>query len=96
MITAMQENWTFDLLHKHLLDFFVSRRLFDQLRWERYERLQRDNEPSAVYVTSIKEAAVLLKLQVNNVIEGLAPEQRSRFVFQRLPACFADQLRQIF
>ena len=49
-----------------------------------------------MYVTSIKEAAVLLKLQVseqdvvNNMIEGLAPEQRSRFVFQHLPTSFAE------
>jgi hypothetical protein len=46
--------------------------------------------------TSIKEAAVLLKLQsseqdvVNNVIERLAPEQWSRFVFQHLPTSFAE------
>jgi hypothetical protein len=37
---ALKEQWTFDCLHGLLLEYFVTRRLFDQFKRERYDRLQ--------------------------------------------------------
>ena len=96
MVTALRENWTFDRLHGILLDYFVPRRLFDQLRRERYDRLQAENESFAAYVISVKEADVVLRLPVSeleivcNIIAGLSPIQRSRFVFLKSPTNFTD------
>jgi hypothetical protein len=56
-----------------------------------FGRLQREDESFFSYVNSVKDAAVVLQLPVSeneivsNVVEGLIPAQRSRFVFQ-LPA----------
>jgi hypothetical protein len=91
VVVALKEQWTFDCLHGSLLEYFVPRRLFDQLKRERYDQLQAENELFAAYINSVKEAAVVLRLPVSesdivsNIIEGLSPTQRSRFVFQKFP-----------
>ena len=96
VVVALKEQWTFDCLHGSLLEYFVPRRLFDQLKRERYDRLQAENESFAAYINSVKEAAVVLRLPVSesdivsNIIEGLSPTQRSRFVFQKYPTSFTD------
>ena len=93
---ALKEQWTFDFLHGLLLEYFVPRRLFDQLKRERYDRLQGENESFRAYINSVKEAAVVLRLPVlesdivSNIVEGLSPTQRTRFVFQRFPTSFTD------
>jgi hypothetical protein len=56
-----------------------------------FGRLQREDESFSTYVNSIKDAAVVLQLPVSekeivsNIVEGLSPTQRSRFVFQLPP-----------
>jgi hypothetical protein len=96
VVVALQEGWTFERFHRDMLDSFIPRRLFEKLRRERYESLQREEEPFAMYINSIKATAVVLRLPVserevvNNIVEGLAPAQHSRFVFQKLPTSFGE------
>lgn len=96
VMAALQGTWEFERLHREILECFIPRRLFEQLRREKYERLQRDGETFATYICSVKDAARVLRLPVserdvvNNIIEGLAPTQRSSFVFQAMPTNYRD------
>jgi hypothetical protein len=65
-----------------------------QLRVQNYERFQRFGEPLAVYVQSVRDAALVLRIKETEqhtfarIFEGLTPIQRARFVFQTLPTKF--------
>jgi hypothetical protein len=90
----------FDLFHARVLRRFISDRYLTQLRLLNYERVQRDGEPLAVYVQSVRDAALYLhiketeQLTVARIVEGLTPIQRTRFCFQTLPTTFV-QLEQL-
>ena len=96
VMAALQGAWEFERLHREILECFIPRRLFDQLQREKYERLQREGETFATYICSVKDAARVLRLPVserdvvNNIIEGLAPTQRSRFVVQAMPTNYRE------
>jgi hypothetical protein len=91
---ALGSRLSFAQFHADVLQFFVPKRLFDTLRQDLFGRLQGENEPFSSYVSSIKQAAVVLKLPVtekeivSNILEGLSPTQRTRFVFQSPPDNF--------
>jgi hypothetical protein len=61
---------------------------------QNYERFQRFVEPLAVYVQSVRDAALVLRIKETEqltfarIVEGLTPIQRARFVFQTLPTKF--------
>jgi stress-induced morphogen len=82
----------FDLaqFHGDVLRFFIPKRLFEKLKQFMFGRVQRKDESFSSYVNSVKDAAVVLQLPVSeneivsNIVEGLNPTQRSRFVFKLL------------
>jgi hypothetical protein len=111
---ALNSNLTFAQFHGDVLRFPIPKRLFEKLKQDVFGRLQREDESFPSYVNSVEDAAVVLQLPVSekeivsNIVEGLSPAQRSRFVFQlppdnlgaldRLCVCdqnilFSDELR---
>ena len=97
VITAEE---SFENFHGRLLRQFLTSRQISQLRTERYERVQFEGESPATYVQSIRDAALVLRISENKaqvverIVEGLAPTQRARFVFQVPPSSFR-QLEQL-
>ena len=65
-----------------------------KMRAEMYERVQFEGEPFTTYVQSLRDAALVLRIKENEkhvverIVEGNAPIQRARFVFQAPPASF--------
>jgi hypothetical protein len=65
-----------------------------QLGTARYERDQREGESFPMYVQSIKDAALVLRIEeseaqvVERVVEGLTLVQLAHFVFQAPPSSF--------
>jgi hypothetical protein len=96
LLLARAQNMPFEQFHRAILENFIPRRLHEQLRQEGYARVQGEQETFALYVSQIREAAAVLLLPVSegeifeNIIEGLRPAQRSRFVFHSLPRSFVD------
>jgi hypothetical protein len=96
--TAAMER--FENFHARLLGQFIPSRQISQLRAERYERAQFEGKPFATYVQSIRDAALMLRIRVNEaqvlerIIEGFTPAQRARFVFQAPPSSLL-QLEQL-
>lgn len=88
---ALVASLTFGQFHMDLLRFFVPRRMFDVLKQDLFGRLQGQDESFSAYVNSIKDTATILQLPVSegeivaNILEGLSPGQRTRFVFQPCP-----------
>jgi hypothetical protein len=93
---AINNGWSFVQFHRDCLDYFLPRRLYERLRQDRYHRLQAKGESFATYINRIKQAAAVLQIPdteqeiARNIVEGLHPEQRSRFVFQQGPQNFED------
>jgi hypothetical protein len=97
---ALTASENFDVFHERLLRQFIPVRQLSQLRVERYERLQAEGEPLAMYIQSIRDTALIVRISeteaqvVQRIVEGLTPIQRARFVFQDLPSTFV-QLEQL-
>jgi hypothetical protein len=93
---ALGASVDFDQFHEDAIQYFVSRRVFEQLRQEMFGRLQREEESLSTYAQSIKDAATVLRLSLSEtevvavVMDGLSPSQRSRLVFQKLPVTFRE------
>jgi hypothetical protein len=91
---ALSARDSFDTFHEHLLKRFIPARQLSQLRVERYERVQAHNESLGSYIHSVREAALVLRIQetelqvVERILEGLTPNQRARLVFQGPPNSF--------
>jgi hypothetical protein len=91
---------SFETFHAQLLGQFIPSRQLSQLRVERYERVQDEEEPLASYVQSMRDAALTLRIReteahvVERIVEGLKSAQSARFVFQAPPASFR-QLEQL-
>jgi hypothetical protein len=93
---ALNSGSSFEQFHFDVLQFFVPRRLFESLKQNLFRRLQHSDESFPAYVSSVRDAALVLKLPVseqeiiNNILDGLSPAQRSHFVFQTRPSTWAD------
>ena len=69
--------------------------MFEQLRQDMFGRLQREEESLSTYAESIKDAATALRLSLSEaevavIMDSLSSSQRSRLVFQKLPATFGE------
>ena len=79
-----------------MLDFIISRRRRDQLRFKMFYRVQANEEALADFVQSVRKAARTLRLGlaereiIQVILEGVTPQERSRLVFADRPRCFAD------
>jgi hypothetical protein len=86
----------FDSFHERVLLQFIPARQLCQLRVELYERVQREGESLSMYIQSVKNAALVLRIKesesevVNRILEGLIMTQRARFVFQAPPKNLAQ------
>lgn len=96
-ITAIE---SFETFHARLLGQFIPSRQISQLRAEIYRRVQCEGEPLATHMQSIRDAALMLRIRENEaqvveqIVEGLTPLQRTRFVFQAPPSLLL-QLEQL-
>jgi hypothetical protein len=67
---------SFDTFHEHLLKQFIPARQLSQLPVEGYERVQAHNESLGSYIQSVREAALVLRIQetelqvVERILEG--------------------------
>ena len=97
---ALSNRESFDLFHARLLQRFIPRRQLDQLKFEMYERLQEEGEPLGVYVNTIKDAALVLRINdseaelVACIVGGFTSNQHARLIFQSPPSTF-EQLEQL-
>jgi hypothetical protein len=100
LVHAITAKERFDVFHECVLRHFIADRQLNQLRVQKYERVQQSGETFATYFQAIRDAAAVLRVtdseehMVGRVIEGLTSIQRARFVFQQRPSTFAqlDQL----
>jgi hypothetical protein len=98
---AVVNHVNFEQFHPTLLENFIPSRRRAQLRFERYERLQADNEPLSTSINFVREAALILRIQesegqvVAKIIEGLTQAQKVRFVFEARRTIFADLERLV-
>ena len=80
-------------------DRFMPGRLRDQMRQRLFYRVQGHGEKLNVFITSIKSAARVLRVDVSEaevvrvILEGLNPQERSRLVFLERPRSFEDLSR---
>ena len=80
----------FDTFHRDVLELFMPGRLHDQMRQRLFYRVQGHGEKLNVFITSIKSAARVLRVDVSEaevvrvILEGLNPQERSRLVFLEL------------
>ena len=72
---------SFETFHAQLLGQFIPSRQLSQLRTERYERVQCEGEPLATYVQSIRDAALMLRIEETEAQVVL----RSMILFTPLP-----------
>lgn len=99
LVSCLESGANFEEFHTRLLENFVPGRLRENLRQQKFYRLQKQGEELASFVSSIKLAAKVLKVGltekeiVNVIIEGVTPEERSRLVFTNRPHSFADLTR---
>jgi hypothetical protein len=61
---ALTGSGSFDVFHERLLRQFIPVRQLSQLCIERYERAQAEGESLAVYIQSIRDAALILRISV--------------------------------
>ena len=68
----------------------------DRLRQKHFYRVQANGEALANFVSSIKDAARILRLGlpegeiIQTILEGVTPQERSRLVFAERPRSFTD------
>jgi hypothetical protein len=93
---ALCSNSSFDRFHEEAIVSFIPARMLVALEHGRFYRLQGVGEPLSAYISSIKEAATVLRLRktelevVNSIIDGLSPIERQALVFQNRPTTFVD------
>lgn len=96
LLSCMERNVVFELFHQEILDYFIPSRLREQLKQRRFFRLQRSSETLASFVTDIKLVAKVLRVGMSEleivgvILDGVAPEERSRLVFSSRPTNFAE------
>lgn len=85
---VLRSKGDFSSFHRIVLDFFIPGRLVEQLKAERVYRVQYPGEELANFVTEVKRACRVLRLKLSEneivgiVLDGLAPEERSRLCLQ--------------
>lgn len=92
----MHQGGSLDSLHRETLDTFIPGRLREQLRQKYFYRVQAHDESLALFITSIRDAARVLRIDmpereiVQVILEGVTPQERSRLVFAERPQGFDD------
>jgi hypothetical protein len=87
LIQAISARESFDSFNEKVLSQLIPACQLSQLHVERYERVQRHSESLPNYIQSIRDAALVLRINksesevVQRIVEGLNPMQRARFVF---------------
>ncbi|XP_039280696.1 uncharacterized protein LOC120350592 [Nilaparvata lugens] len=93
---AVNSGNTFDQFHGDILRYFIPQRLLSAIERQEFYRLQRSKEPLSSYIVSVREAACLLRLNlqeseiVHTICSGLNPEERSRLIFLGRPTTFQE------
>lgn len=96
LLSCLGGGTSFDVFHSKVLENFLPGRLRENLRQERFCRLQGQGEELAHFVSSVKLAAKVLKIGMSEkeivdvILEGIAPEIRSLLVFCNRPTTFAE------
>lgn len=86
----------FEDFHREVLSFCIPGRMLENLKMSRFYRPQRLGENLSNFIAEIKEARRVLRLPhseeetIQVLLEGLAPEERSRLALSRTPQTFAD------
>lgn len=99
LLSCLERGVTLDQFHGSLVENFLPGRLRENLRQERFCRLQRHGEELAHFVNSVKLAAKVLRIPMTEreivevIIEGITPEARSRLVFCSRPTSFVELSR---
>ncbi|CAH0381357.1 unnamed protein product [Bemisia tabaci] len=94
--TAIKEKFSFGLFHSFVLNSLIPPQLKDQLKIQYYSRYQKANESFATFVSEIKLANKLLKLNysqhevIQTIVHYCAPEDRARFVFAEEPRTYYE------
>lgn len=92
----LESGQNFETFHKEILEFFVPGRLLQQLRQEKFYRLQRPRESLATFASDLKHVARLLRINLSEteivdvILGGLTAEERSRLVFSKKPTTFLE------
>lgn len=79
LLTCLEGGSSFDQFHSRVLESFVPGRLRENLRQARFCRLQHHGEELAHFVSSVKLAARILKIPMNEkevvevILEGINP-----------------------
>lgn len=96
LLDCLKRGVSFDTFHAEVLDYFVPTRVMERLRVERVYRPQAPGEMLSQYVGEIRSLAQVLRLNfsegqlVDLIVEGIKPQDRSRFVFCAKPTTFAE------
>ena len=96
LTSTLRDGGGIDHFHREVLDAFIPGRLREQLRHKHFYRVQASGEALAHFVSSIKDAARILRLGlpepeiIQTILEGVTPQERSRLVFAERPRSFID------
>lgn len=91
---SLHNNSNFNDFHSDLLNYFIPHRLLQNIKRDRFYRLQAPGELLSSYIVSIKEVAKLLLLTeteieiVNTICSGINSAERSRLTFMEKPTTF--------
>ena len=86
----------FEEFHKAVLEFCIPARMFEHLKMKLFYRPQAAGEDLANFVAGIKESRRVLRLPhgeeetIQILLEGLAPEERSRLALSQIPRNFSE------
>lgn len=96
LLDCLGRGVSFDTFHAEVIEFFIPARVMERLRVERVYRPQAPGETLSQYVGEIRSLAQVLRLSLSEgqlvdlIVEGIKPQDRSRFVFCSKPNSFAD------
>jgi len=96
LAAVVQGKGSFEVFHREILSFCIPSRMLETLKMTYFYRPQRLGECMANFVTEVREAGRVLLLgfseeqTVQTILEGLAPEERSRLSMTPVPRDFRE------
>jgi len=96
LAAVVQGQGSFEAFHREILSFCIPSRMLETLKMTYFYRPQRLGECMANFVTEVREAGRVLLLgfseeqTVQTILEGLAPEERSRLSMTPVPRNFRE------